>query len=370
MGKGKRRPGVARRQRGEPELHQRTGGDLFDAIASLVAPAPARTAHQEPTLGYNAHVPALPPKPLPPPTYPVIRRYVELLFTEDSGWPSEPSWQDRLPELQTLAEREARTSVDPRTLRHCVHKLVLQQLDVRFYTRLRPDRRGLSSRSRTREWADALASALPTRAVSDEGLVCQLARVVVSTRWGIPVARFAYHDEEQAIRDALAVVSQKLLHELPAATERYAHAHRVTRLERELLGHTPVATARPVAIQDVDQMTGPQFEQLLVRLFENMGFGVTHLGGAGDQGADLIIQRADSFTAVQAKRYDSRRKVDNTAVQEVIAAQVHYRCHETLVVTSSVFTEGAREIARSGKVTLWDRSELIRLLARHRVLLG
>jgi HJR/Mrr/RecB family endonuclease len=40
------------------------------------------------------------------------------------------------------------------------------------------------------------------------------------------------------------------------------------------------------------------------------------------------------------------------------------------VVTSSVFTEGAREIARSGKVTLWDRSELIRLLARHRVLLG
>ena len=108
-------------------------------------------------------------------------------------------------------------------------------------------------------------------------------------------------------------------------------------------------------------MTGLEVEPLLAQLFRAMGFQVQVTKASGNLGADLILEKLGERTVVQAKRY--RSKVSNSAIQQAVAAKTHYRRHRALVVTSSYFTEGAKELAASTDVPLWDRDKLAANLA-------
>ncbi|MGH3732567.1 MAG: restriction endonuclease [Acidimicrobiales bacterium] len=118
---------------------------------------------------------------------------------------------------------------------------------------------------------------------------------------------------------------------------------------------------RRANIGSIDLMSGQTFERFLVTLFESEGYGVEHVGGRGDFGADLILLMSDVRTVVQSKRYG--KTVGPSAIQEVAAARAHYRAHEAMVVTNSIFTPAAMELARSNHVKLLDRWDLIERLA-------
>lgn len=111
-----------------------------------------------------------------------------------------------------------------------------------------------------------------------------------------------------------------------------------------------------IKIDDIDKMTGLEFEHFLGELFGKKGYKSEVTKGTGDQGADLIIEKFGERTVVQAKRYSG--VVSNTAIQEAVGAKAHYNCSKAMVITNSYFTRSAMELANSNNVELWDREKL------------
>src|SRR5688572_23484112 len=91
----------------------------------------------------------------------------------------------------------------------------------------------------------------------------------------------------------------------PSATPRPRKRHPAPqRRERPSARLAPpvVPEWQPADEDDIDSMTGPQFERRLVVLFRDLGYSATHTGRLGDFGADLVVERDGTRTVVQAKR--------------------------------------------------------------------
>jgi HJR/Mrr/RecB family endonuclease len=113
-----------------------------------------------------------------------------------------------------------------------------------------------------------------------------------------------------------------------------------------------------------EDLDGTAFEILLVRLYEKMGYTVSHSGKPGDQGGDLIAMKGAERLLIQAKRY-LNSSVGNDAVQQAFAAQTFYDCNKTAVVTTGQFTREALELARTNDVELISRERLQQMLLEH-----
>lgn len=118
---------------------------------------------------------------------------------------------------------------------------------------------------------------------------------------------------------------------------------------------------RRSGIRQIDAMSGAEFEERLAVLFRAFGYEVRRLGGTGDFGADLVLERDGGLCVVQAKRYSASVGIE--AVQQVIGARRYYGAAEAMVVTNSSFTTAAAALAAADGIRLVERRELIRLLA-------
>ena len=123
---------------------------------------------------------------------------------------------------------------------------------------------------------------------------------------------------------------------------------------------TPKTAQSAVVPDDIDAMTGTQFEKRLEVLFRDLGNNVEHTGRLGDFGADLVLEQDGTRTVVQAKR--SSNEVGLSAVREALAAKGMYDSTEAMVVTNSTFTWRAKRLAAANNVILWDRAVLMKHL--------
>jgi restriction system protein len=115
-------------------------------------------------------------------------------------------------------------------------------------------------------------------------------------------------------------------------------------------------------LHSIDTMDGTHFEVFLAELFLHLGYRVQRVGMSHDFGADLVMTSSRQRVVVQAKRYAGN--VGIGAVQEVLGAVHYYRGTRAMVVTSSRFTDSARELAARSGVELWDRQRLAAAMAR------
>jgi HJR/Mrr/RecB family endonuclease len=115
---------------------------------------------------------------------------------------------------------------------------------------------------------------------------------------------------------------------------------------------TPTARELSLEFEAVRSMSGAQFEVFTADLFRAMGHQAVVLGGAGDQGVDVIVNPRGERLAVQCKNHN--RPVGNRPVQEVYAGAQHHRCVEACVVAPAGYTSGAIALARSTGVSLYD----------------
>ena len=107
---------------------------------------------------------------------------------------------------------------------------------------------------------------------------------------------------------------------------------------------------------DFTELSGVEFEDYVKKVFEQLGFNVSETSKTGDQGADLLVNKAGVKTVVQIKNHS--KKISNKAIQEVVAAMRYYDATEAKVVVSSTFTEGAIDLAAKNDVELWDGQKL------------
>jgi len=108
-------------------------------------------------------------------------------------------------------------------------------------------------------------------------------------------------------------------------------------------------------------MTPQDFEQWCAKVASSNGWNATMTKATGDQGADVIAEKAGTRLVLQCKLYNA--PVGNKAVQEAFAAQHHYRAQASAVVTNANFTASATALAATTGVLLLHYSDLGRLNA-------
>ena len=102
--------------------------------------------------------------------------------------------------------------------------------------------------------------------------------------------------------------------------------------------------------------TGYDFEEYLKTIFDKHGYYVEVTKRSCDQGADLVLNKNNEKTVVQAKFYSS--PVGNKAVQEVVSAIAFYNANKGMVVTNNRYTQSAIELANANNIKLIDGAEL------------
>jgi hypothetical protein len=118
-------------------------------------------------------------------------------------------------------------------------------------------------------------------------------------------------------------------------------------------------------IEDVDKMSGHEFEHYLAPVFRSQGYHVEVTNPSGDFGGDLLLRKRKEKSVVQAKRYGQDKKVGVDAINEVVGAAGYYNATKKIVITNRYFTDAAKISAKRNAVTLLDRDDLIRMINQY-----
>lgn len=108
-----------------------------------------------------------------------------------------------------------------------------------------------------------------------------------------------------------------------------------------------------------DTMTGYEYEQECADVLSRQGFtNIEVTPKSGDQGIDIIAHKDGYSYGIQCKFY--QKSVSNRAVQEAFSGAKYYGCDIPVVLTNSVYTKSAKELATTIGVELWhiDLSEV------------
>lgn len=118
-------------------------------------------------------------------------------------------------------------------------------------------------------------------------------------------------------------------------------------------------------IEDVDQMSGHEFEHYLAPVFRSQGYHVEVTNPSGDFGGDLLLRKRKEKAVVQAKRYGEDKKVGVDAINEVVGAAGYYNATKKIVITNRYYTDAAKISAKRNGVTLLDRDDLVRMINQY-----
>lgn len=108
-----------------------------------------------------------------------------------------------------------------------------------------------------------------------------------------------------------------------------------------------------ISMDDIDMMTGIEFEEFVASLFEKMGYQSIVTKKSGDQGIDVIVNKNEVKTGIQTKCY--AKDISNSAIQEVVAGIKYHNLNKGMVITNRYFTNSAIRLAESNQIILWDR---------------
>ena len=124
------------------------------------------------------------------------------------------------------------------------------------------------------------------------------------------------------------------------------------------------------SLDDLLALTPAQFEEAVAHIFRRLGYrSVERTGKPGDLAADIqCTDRAGRHVVVQCKRYAPANRVGSPDIQTFIGmANVHHKAEIGVFVTTSGFTEPARDLAREHDIILYDGQELSLLLGKMRL---
>ncbi len=118
-----------------------------------------------------------------------------------------------------------------------------------------------------------------------------------------------------------------------------------------------------LSIDQVDEMTGIEFENYVEALLHRDGYKTETTPTSGDYGVDLLAIKDKQRIAIQCKRYT--KNIDQAAVREVYAGMTKYQCRLGVVVANRHFTKHAIDLASSTNCILIDREKLALIASKH-----
>jgi len=105
--------------------------------------------------------------------------------------------------------------------------------------------------------------------------------------------------------------------------------------------------------QDVNMMTGLEFERYVAGWLKRRGYTGIRLTEHYDLGVDIIARKDGVTWGVQVKRCSGMVKAH--AVRQVVTALNHYGCDQAMVITNGVYSRPAIQLAKSNNCILLDR---------------
>jgi restriction system protein len=113
---------------------------------------------------------------------------------------------------------------------------------------------------------------------------------------------------------------------------------------------------RSYTISNIDAMEGWQFERYLAELLRKRGHKDVRLTERYDYGVDIIAKKNGVTWGIQAKRYN--KPVRAAAVRQVYTALIRYKCDRAMVISNSMYSRPAWELAKDTKTVLIGRDRL------------
>lgn len=114
-----------------------------------------------------------------------------------------------------------------------------------------------------------------------------------------------------------------------------------------------------------------EFEKVVARLYDAMGFLTVMTSASHDRGVDIFARRLNDVgmenLIIQCKHYPNRT-VGTPVIRDMIGTwQDHRNATRSVIVTSGSFSSGAVQLANKHRVDLVDRLSLEQLLKTHNV---
>lgn len=121
-------------------------------------------------------------------------------------------------------------------------------------------------------------------------------------------------------------------------------------------------------LENLRTLSPDQFEEYTAELFKVMGFKTEIVGGSNDGGIDIIVKKEDVTSFVQCKRYREKNKITPSQVRDFyggIADKLNGGIG--YFVTTSYFTEKAKEFAKERRIELVDGDRLVEYMKQTNV---
>ena len=99
----------------------------------------------------------------------------------------------------------------------------------------------------------------------------------------------------------------------------------------------------------------------MAELFEAMGYEVDRVGGTGDEGVDLRVERQGLRGVVQCK-YHKKGVVGSPELQKFLGTIHHTESHKGFFVTTKTFSLAAERFAGDHPIELVDGPRLVELV--------
>lgn len=171
---------------------------------------------------------------------------------------------------------------------------------------------------------------------------------------------------DNSIRNALFKIDRYLTRLDPA--DRAPHEAEVNDLRRRVREAAEraerlrlQARRAELKLAQLASLTPETFEEFVGELFEALGYEVAAVGGTGDQGADLRLQRGGLTAIVQCK-YHKRGVIGSPELQKFLGSIHHAQAHKGFFATTSTFSLAAEKFAVDHPIELIDGPRLVELV--------
>ncbi len=136
----------------------------------------------------------------------------------------------------------------------------------------------------------------------------------------------------------------------------------IYRLRRKGFGfrfyHQAKGKLREYLSNRFNTMSAYDFENFVANLFEKQGYRTDITPSSRDSGVDIILRKSGESIAVQVKRWSEDNHVGSREIQYLLGGRQIYNCNRALFITTSSFTQDAKEAAQKTGVELWDWNRL------------
>ena len=121
---------------------------------------------------------------------------------------------------------------------------------------------------------------------------------------------------------------------------------------------------------DINHLNGHEFENLIVKLLEKMGFTIGERKLASDGGIDILAKNQQPMLEgtyiIQCKRYS--KKVGQPVIRDLYGVVHSRNANKGLLITNSTFTDAAKKFAEGKQLELVDGEKLHSLLIKYGIL--